>query len=324
MLIAISYLSAEFIRNDNLDVVLDTSSDLMYEDTINTANSKGYIFQEAIDYCDNLNLAGVSDWYLPNRNVLSSIMTAYYGEYDDNWEDWNITNGYMKNNDFFIVEEFENIGSFSHFWTSESYSNDKAWDIGFRNGNSYLSNKSDNKYVRCARVSKGSFDNSTFSSLSSLKDDFIEVYISTTPPLKKGWNLVGNASNTSQTIYKNNIDVTWTFDYNAWTQNGNVLSGQGFWAKSSYDIDGLKFSNDGDGTGGLYLDYNGWFLISGTRLETLADTVSRYDYASYAYTYIDDVWYTSFNDGDIIIEEGRGVWVRVGGSVPFKEPTYSY
>ena len=90
-LLAISLLQAEFIRNDNLAVVLDTSTNLIWENGLN-AKDNTYTWQKAKNYCDNLILGEVDDWYLPSRDEYHSIMTAFYGQYDTdiNWQNSNI------------------------------------------------------------------------------------------------------------------------------------------------------------------------------------------------------------------------------------------
>ncbi len=57
---------------DNGDgTVTDTGSGLMWQ----KATAPGtYNWQEALSYCENLSLTGHSDWRLPNRNELHSLV----------------------------------------------------------------------------------------------------------------------------------------------------------------------------------------------------------------------------------------------------------
>lgn len=74
-----------FERNDTLEIVMDQSSNLMWQDNNNlTDNNKSWI--EAIDYCETLELGGYTDWRLPNLNELFSTLdqneTTTYGDFD--------------------------------------------------------------------------------------------------------------------------------------------------------------------------------------------------------------------------------------------------
>ena len=57
---------------DNGDgTISDTSTGLMWQ----KATAPGtYTWEQALTYCENLTLAGISDWRLPNRNELQSIV----------------------------------------------------------------------------------------------------------------------------------------------------------------------------------------------------------------------------------------------------------
>jgi hypothetical protein len=63
-------VSAALIDNGN-GTVTDTGSGLMWQ----KATAPGtYTWQAALSYCENLSLAGHSDWRLPNRNELESLV----------------------------------------------------------------------------------------------------------------------------------------------------------------------------------------------------------------------------------------------------------
>ncbi|MBO7127052.1 DUF1566 domain-containing protein [bacterium] len=62
-------------------VLTDSASGLMWQKDY---TSKGMaIWKEALFYCENLIYAGYSDWRLPNKNELASIIN--YGQDDDSW-----------------------------------------------------------------------------------------------------------------------------------------------------------------------------------------------------------------------------------------------
>jgi hypothetical protein len=73
-------------------------------------NTTGYMWQkgdsgkylnwhDAKSYCENLVLDGYSDWKLPSRDEFHTLMTAYYGEYDnhENWISWFEANKHKRN-----------------------------------------------------------------------------------------------------------------------------------------------------------------------------------------------------------------------------------
>ena len=127
-----------------------------------------------------------------------------------------------------------------------------------------------------------------------------------TPALVAGWNLLGNASNASQTVAKTGISVTWTFD-GAWTQDGDVPAGQGFWAKADADIAGYEFANSGDGTSMPTFTAGTWSLMAATMSETLADVLASKTDATIVWSFTDSTW---SSDGATTIEAGQGYWVK--------------
>ena len=127
-----------------------------------------------------------------------------------------------------------------------------------------------------------------------------------TPALVAGWNLLGNASNASQTVAKTGISVTWTFD-GAWTQDGDVPAGQGFWAKADADIAGYEFANSGDGTSMPTFTAGTWSLMAATMSETLADVLASKTDATIVWSFTDSTW---SSDDATTIEAGQGYWVK--------------
>lgn len=110
-------------------MVTDTTTGLMWQKTYEEDKA----WQAALSYCENLDYAGYSDWRLPNKNELLSLV---------NYEKSSGTYSY-----------FPDMPG-NYFWSAstESDNTDRAWFVFFYNGtvNSYYKsyNYSD---VRCVR-----------------------------------------------------------------------------------------------------------------------------------------------------------------------------
>ncbi len=130
LFVAVGVLNAKFIRDDNKEVVLDTQTNLIWQD--NETISKNW--SDAISYCEDLNLGGYDDWHLPNFNEL------YYLA---NRDKYNLA----------INSGFKNIST-SFYWTSTTSANNSsnAWVVGFGYGDGYGSNRDDSYLVRCVRA----------------------------------------------------------------------------------------------------------------------------------------------------------------------------
>jgi len=131
ILIGLSSLSlADFSRSG--DIVIDNITKLQWQDNKVTDKMN---WQEAIDYCQSLNLGGYSDWRLPNKNELISIVD--YSKYNPA-----------------IDNQFQNTISY-YYWsaTSNGSSSNAAWYVRFYSGHTYSSGyKYDGLYVRCVRA----------------------------------------------------------------------------------------------------------------------------------------------------------------------------
>ena len=109
-----------------------TVGNLEWQDD-SAAKSNKMTWQDAIDYCQELNLDGHSDWYLPNIKELQSIVDVSHYKPA-------------------IKSAFKNVASSSYWSSSRDASGAKyAWAVYFKNGSrsSYL--KSNELYVRCVR-----------------------------------------------------------------------------------------------------------------------------------------------------------------------------
>ncbi len=126
-------MNSRFIRDDANAVVLDTATNLLWQDDDAVADdTTSYTWGDAIGYCEDLNISGFEDWYLPNINELQTIVD--FGSYNAaNYEDfWKIINGY--------------------YWTSTtSFDPNRALYINFYNGQDGNAPKTSTYYVRCVR-----------------------------------------------------------------------------------------------------------------------------------------------------------------------------
>jgi hypothetical protein len=121
---------AAFIDNGN-GTITDTGTGLMWQ----KATAPGtYTWEQALTYCENLILGGHSDWRLPNRNELQSIVD------------------YSRYNPAIDTTFFPGTVA-SFYWSSTTFANltTSAWFVDFYFGfvGSYY--KSDYGYVRAVR-----------------------------------------------------------------------------------------------------------------------------------------------------------------------------
>ena len=125
------FIYADFSRS--VDIVTDSNSGLQWQDNT-AAKTVTRSWQEAISYCEALNLGEKSDWRLPNINELISLVndTRYNPA---------------------IYTTFQNVAS-NFYWSSTTYASNSyfAWFVNFYNGGRYDSGKNRNYYVRCVRA----------------------------------------------------------------------------------------------------------------------------------------------------------------------------
>jgi len=144
ILLLISLASGDFIRDNDKGVVLDTSTNLIWQDEPYTseeatANSddtevgKALHWENAISYCENLTYGTYSNWHLPNFNELYSLADR---------------SKYRRA----ISEVFQNVVSSIYWSSTTTVSNTSdAWSVFFYNGGNYNGDKTYTYYVRCVR-----------------------------------------------------------------------------------------------------------------------------------------------------------------------------
>ena len=134
-------LSATYINRD--EIVVDTDNALTWQDSSDVV-SVGKKWNEAKAYCQDLSLAGFSDWTLPTVKELLTI-----------------TDKTKKPSTIFAFKHTKP----SYFWSSsENVSNDSsAWGVNFKYGYSNSGLKSNSSLVRCVR--RGQSKTLTFDSV---------------------------------------------------------------------------------------------------------------------------------------------------------------
>lgn len=134
LVLFINFIYGDYIRDDIKKTVLDTNTNLMWKDR-NEDNTIKKTWQESINYCENLDFSGYSDWRLPNINELLSIV--YNKEFDPA-----VNKNFFKN--FYR----------GNYWTSTTFSSDpskKAWFMYFYYGNTSATLKTKEFIVSCVR-----------------------------------------------------------------------------------------------------------------------------------------------------------------------------
>lgn len=127
----IARLSAKCQRDDKKQIVACSNS-LIWQDNKEALDIKKS-FEEAKRYCSSLNLAGFSDWVLPNFHELDSIT-------DEKEFAPSIKRGFK-----YVSKNL--------YWTSNSHADfpSTAWNISFNNGSISPSPESLKYSVRCVR-----------------------------------------------------------------------------------------------------------------------------------------------------------------------------
>ncbi len=131
LIFMVNFADASYIKDSLKEIIIDTSSGLIWQDDINTKTLKK-TWLESINYCESLTLGEYSDWRLPNFNELYMLV------------DTNLS-------DSVINPVFENTSTY--YWSSTTYasSTQLAWAVYFVKGSDSGLAKTDLNYVRCVR-----------------------------------------------------------------------------------------------------------------------------------------------------------------------------
>ncbi len=129
---------SNFTRDDTLSIVTDNSTNLIWQDTIEVKqNTKTRSFQDAITYCNGLEIDTLTNWRLPNYNELYSIVDIS----KDPAIDTSFINAAAK-----YTQDY--------YWSSTSDIHQNvpyAWKISFKNSQDYsqYTANGNKNYVRC-------------------------------------------------------------------------------------------------------------------------------------------------------------------------------
>jgi hypothetical protein len=123
-------IQSAYMDNGN-GTVTDTSTGLMWQ----KASSSNNTWEQALAYCEGLNLGGNTDWRLPTLKELRSLVD------------------YNRYNPAINTTYFPNTSAVSWYWSSTTYAYDTtiAWGVYFHDGCVESYYKYNNHYVRAVR-----------------------------------------------------------------------------------------------------------------------------------------------------------------------------
>ena len=122
--------SANAALIDNEDgTITDTDTGLMWQQEDDNITR---MYELAITYCENVDFSTYSDWRLPNKKELFSII-------DNSQLDPAVDSTAFPNTDS------------SHYWSSTTPNSLQAWSVDFSNGNVINYDRANSRYVRCVR-----------------------------------------------------------------------------------------------------------------------------------------------------------------------------
>ena len=131
-------LDRSFVKHNN--TVIDKTLSLMWQNYYDDPYGKEW--QEALAYCEALDLDGYVDWRLPSIKELQTLVN--YNEHNPAVE-----------SNLWSNLQYEIIGSYAPgYWSStkyHKYQNSDAWRITYYNGFIEKDSLSDHNFVRCVR-----------------------------------------------------------------------------------------------------------------------------------------------------------------------------
>lgn len=136
IVLIMSCLNAELVRNNRTNIVKDSSSNLEWQDD---SVGVGMSLKGAKKYCSNLTLRG-SEWRVPNLDELNSIVDK--------------TNFYPAISDAFTKTSMSESNSM--YWSTTPYigNSGAGWLVGFWAGGKHYSTLEFKANVRCVRKAR--------------------------------------------------------------------------------------------------------------------------------------------------------------------------
>ncbi len=119
------------------DSKTDSSTGLMWQDNSDAKTLK-LNWQDAVEYCQELNLDGYNDWRLPSIKELQTLVD-------------------ISRHAPTIKEGFNNINS-NNYWSSTLYDSDSRWFIDFFYGNVGGTANTYKNNIRCVRKKKAMYE----------------------------------------------------------------------------------------------------------------------------------------------------------------------
>jgi hypothetical protein len=146
ILTSVLFAGSYIYRDDGNETVNDCERMLMWQDN-GDINTTALNWQGAINYCENLELAGYTNWHLPNVNELLSITATHYQTKIELRESAPTVTPVINYN-------FKNIHeSDLHYWsaTTSKSTTTNAWAVDFNTSEDIGQSKSSINAVRCVR-----------------------------------------------------------------------------------------------------------------------------------------------------------------------------
>ena len=124
---------SRFVRDNFFGIVYDTYRGLMWSDQ---EKPSAHHWEDAINYCEDLKLAGYEDWHLPNYNELFSLIDLSKSP---------------------VVDEAFTNSLKGIYWSSTQYKHNYKWHwiVELDNSDSYYAYEDDSyQYTMCVRTER--------------------------------------------------------------------------------------------------------------------------------------------------------------------------
>ena len=130
IMLGLSLLQADYLRDNTKELVLDTTTNLIWQDD-NDTKTLTKNWEDALIYCEAKSLGGFSDWRLANKNELETLINR-------------------SSSPMFSVVFQNNSGSYYWSSTTSAATTTSAWKVSF-SGYGDVNAKTGTAYVLCVR-----------------------------------------------------------------------------------------------------------------------------------------------------------------------------